>query len=270
MSEFLENDPYGIEKEELIKKSGIRDIFTPNQPINSIDLFMGRTKVVKSVIEGLNTPGQHLLLYGDRGVGKSSLANITVKILKNSEMINGKLIIKRCSSQDTFVSIANELLSKYKYETNLSEETVVSEHQEKANAKLLGLGAELGNKTQSSKKYKFDEEITPSKLSEFIKDKEGLYLIDEFDIIKDDKDKHNIAELIKLLSDYQSAFKIFIVGIAQSGSELTVGHPSISRCLREIKLERMEDSLQWLSTLCTFDWIKVCRRCYYFENKKNK
>ncbi len=58
----IEDDPYGIKREELIKESNIRTIFTPNRPINSLDLFMGRKDIVKSVIEGLNTPGQHLLL----------------------------------------------------------------------------------------------------------------------------------------------------------------------------------------------------------------
>ncbi len=67
-------------------------------------------------------------------------------------------------------------------------------------------------------------------------------MIDEFDTLKLDSDKKMVSEFIKLLSDYNSPFKVFIVGIAQSGTDLTAGHPSVSRCLKEIKLERMNDS----------------------------
>ena len=42
--------------------------------------------------------------------------------------------------------------------------------------------------------------------------RKGFILIDEFDTLENTEDKHNIAELIKLLSDYGSPFKIFIVG----------------------------------------------------------
>lgn len=237
----LEDDPYGIKREALIKASDIRTIFTPNRPINSVELFMGRQDIVKSVIEGLNTPGQHLLLYGDRGVGKSSLANITVTILKNSDMIDGKLLTKRCSSQDTFETISNELIAEFVDEPHLSEEIVSAKHKEEAGAKLMGIGAKLGNETQSTKKFIYSSDITPSNIAKLLKDKQGLYLIDEFDILENNQDKHNVAQLIKLLSDYQSPFKIFIVGISQSGTDLTSGHPSVSRCLKEIKLERMTD-----------------------------
>jgi len=238
---LTEDDPYGVKKEALIKKSGVRTIFTPNRPINSVDLFMGRKDIVKSVIEGLNTPGQHLLLYGDRGVGKSSLANITVSILNRSDMVDGKLLTKRCSSQDTFETICNELIEEFINEPHLSEETVSSKHKEEAGAKFLGVGAKLGNEAQSTKKFIYSYEITPSNIAKLLQDKQGLYLIDEFDILDNDQDKHNVAQLIKLLSDYQSPFKIFIVGISQSGTDLTAGHPSVSRCLKEIKLERMTD-----------------------------
>ncbi len=81
-------DPFGIKKERLIKDSGVREIFTPNKPVNVVDLFFGRKELAKSIIESINTPGQHLLLYGDRGVGKSSLANITVLVLEKSKLIN--------------------------------------------------------------------------------------------------------------------------------------------------------------------------------------
>lgn len=234
-------DEYGIGKELLIKKSGVRDVFIPNMPVAAIEIFTGRKDFVTSVIESINTPGQHLLLYGDRGVGKSSLANFTVLVLKGSKLLNGELVIKRCSSDDTFQSLAEYILDKLDNENNVIEKTITEKGTESANAKFLGIGAELKNEDSSSKKYKCIQNITPSTLADYLKDKEGMYLIDEFDTLQNKSDKKNVAELIKLLSDYNSKLKIFIVGIAQSGTELTSGHPSVNRCLKEIKLEKMTD-----------------------------
>ncbi|WP_156181345.1 hypothetical protein [Halomonas sp. PR-M31] len=47
--------------------------------------------------------------------------------------------------------------------------------------------------------------------------------------------------MLKLLSDSKSDFKIIIVGIAKTGEELTAGHPSVERCLKEVLLQRMSD-----------------------------
>lgn len=235
------SDDYGIGRELIIKKAGIRNIFTPNKPVDAIELFFGRKEIVKSVIEGLNTPGQHLLLYGDRGVGKSSLANITAKILDNSGLIEGKLSVKRCSSSDTFLTILEQLIEEYCEEATLVEATITTKDKEDLGVKVLGIGAGLTNENIAARKYTYQAIDSPSKLAKILKDKNGLFLIDEFDTLKDDEDKKKVSELIKLLSDYNSPFKIFIVGIAQSGTDLTAGHPSVKRCLKEIKLDRMTD-----------------------------
>lgn len=66
-------------------------------------------------------------------------------------------------------------------------------------------------------------------------------VIDEVDSIKNNDDKKKLAELIKLLSDKDSNFKILIVGIAETANSLTAGHKSVHRCLKETKLERMSN-----------------------------
>jgi ABC-type branched-subunit amino acid transport system ATPase component len=53
----------------------INSIFTPGSPIDSRDLFAGRTKQVEKVISTIFQKGSHAILFGERGVGKTSLAN---------------------------------------------------------------------------------------------------------------------------------------------------------------------------------------------------
>ena len=66
-------------------------------------------------------------------------------------------------------------------------------------------------------------------------------LVDELDALAQPSDRHLIAELIKQLSDAGSKFKVLLVGIAETGSDLTNGHPSVDRCLKETRLGRMTD-----------------------------
>lgn len=217
------------EDERRLKESGVRNVFTPHTPINQENLFRGRSSEVHQILSTLNTPGQHVLLFGDRGVGKSSLANIaSSKLIK----ITGKeLIIKRCSKSDTFISIFEEVLKKCGVDLSISTQKHTN------NWALSQIG--LGYQRCIERNGVIDRAQSPSWVCDKIKDNKILLLIDEFDAISSNDDKHKIAELIKLLSDSNSSFKIFIVGIAESAEELTAGHPSVQRCLKEIKLSKM-------------------------------
>ena len=89
--------------EQKIIDSGVRNIYTPYQPITTNSLFFGRKKEIGNIVQQLNTPGQHSVLFGDRGVGKSSLANIVCDVL--SRMMSRELLKKRCDSHDKFETI---------------------------------------------------------------------------------------------------------------------------------------------------------------------
>jgi len=49
--------------------------FTPGAPIDREDLFAGRKKQRERLIGTIFQKGQHAILFGERGVGKTSLAN---------------------------------------------------------------------------------------------------------------------------------------------------------------------------------------------------
>jgi archaellum biogenesis ATPase FlaH len=215
------------EDERRLKESGVRDVFTPHTPINQENLFRGRSSEVQQILSTLNTPGQHVLLFGDRGVGKSSLANIASSKLIN---IAGKeLIIKRCSKSDSFTTIFENVLTRCGVDLSILTKSCMN------NFSIKGVGYQ----TSTEREGFTNKAQSPSWICDKIKDYDILLLIDEFDSIQNRDDKHKVAELMKLLSDSNSSFKIFVVGIAESAEELTAGHPSIQRCLKEIKLSKM-------------------------------
>lgn len=119
-------DPFGLERERLIIESGVRQIFTPHRPILDSDLLYGRKAEVRKIVETLNTPGQHALLYGERGVGKSSLANISAEALHVG--VSRRIYVKRCDSSDSFESILRDPLKDVGIDLDLREMTR-SNHQ---------------------------------------------------------------------------------------------------------------------------------------------
>ncbi|EOB2574201.1 AAA family ATPase [Vibrio fluvialis] len=229
-----------LAREQKITLSGIRNIFTPHQPVQQYELFFGRDVTVTKIIEHLNTPGQHVLLYGDRGVGKSSLANITTKLVIN-EVLKVPLYTVRCSSSDNYLSLFKEVLKSQGVEIELKGGSIKDTQGGKAAADLKIFKVECSGADEVTKQYQFMD-ITPSSVAKILSSTTGLLYIDEADQIKNPADKVFLAETIKLLSDSASPFKILIVGIAETGSDLTAAHPSVGRCLKETRLEKMSDN----------------------------
>src|SRR2546422_127706 len=56
-------------------------VFTPGSAINEKDLFAGRIKHIRRIIDTVTQTGQHAVLYGEPGVGKTSLANVCSEFL---------------------------------------------------------------------------------------------------------------------------------------------------------------------------------------------
>lgn len=234
---------FGMERELLITKSHVRKIFTPHTPIQSLELFLGRQSEIQRIIEHLNTPGQHSLLFGERGVGKSSLANVACdELLKH--LIEGKFLKKRCDSSDTFTTIVSKPLQEVGIDIYVSQ--FENQKCEGGNAGVKVPFANAGVNTQTTNKTTspgcYERASSPSWVADQLKNLEGLFLVDEIDSLSNPEDKKKIAELVKLLSDENSPLKILLVGIAESSLELTAGHPSVQRCLRETRLGRMTPS----------------------------
>lgn len=237
----MANGSFGLENEALIIKSGIRNVFTPHIPVDEISHFFGREEEATRLVSVINSPGQHILLYGDRGVGKTSLAKTTCKLILQ-KLQGGHFFEKRCDSGDTFSSIFEEPLAECGVDLSFREATQTHTQGGGAavNAGFAKAGVSSNRETRTTNTAIFKPE-SPSWVANQLKHLSGIMLIDEADAIKNNSDKKKIAELIKLLSDHNSSFKLVVVGIATTGEALTAGHLSVERCLKEVALKRMCD-----------------------------
>lgn len=199
----------------------IAQLFTPSTPIKLAELFAGRSEQINQMIESVAEPGRHLVLYGERGVGKTSISQILEFIVPAGRQ---KIAYyrKACSPGDTFDTIWR----KFFKDIHFYVET------------------ERGNELHTSDEL-YNSAITPDDVVREMKNFSAiditLFVIDEFNEIADEKTNNLLANTIKSLSDEGTNATIVVVGVADDVSDLFGQHQSISRCTEQILMPRMSN-----------------------------
>jgi Cdc6-like AAA superfamily ATPase len=212
--------------EKIRKIAQVGRSFCPGAPINQYNLFAGRMELVKDVVRGINQRGQHVILYGERGVGKTSLANIMKEVLEK-----GVTVVKvNCDTQDGFDSIWQKVL----------REIVLITHSK-------GMGfvqPETKHFVTLDSFITGTNEIHPEDIRYLLEMFQGILIIiiDEVDRIDDKKTIALMADTIKTLSDHSVKTTIILVGVADSVDELIAEHLSIERNLVQVRMPRMSIS----------------------------
>ena len=208
--DLVEHEVWG-DKQWAIAEVTAQRIFNPSSPIDEDRLFSGRITQVNDLLSVVYEKGAHAILFGERGVGKSSLANtITAKI--PPEVTNIKFIKENCRPDDTFFTLWSKTLFEFKYCG-------------------YDIPDYLKNETRDFVVIKILESLP--KMAQYV------FILDEFDRISSDATKAAIADTIKHFSDYPTNITIVIVGVGYSIEELFGAHPSIQRCCRQIAMPRM-------------------------------
>ena len=217
----------GVSKPELQPKAfQLGQVFKPASPIDQEDLFCGRQTQIRNVVDAINQTGQHVIMYGERGVGKTSLANMLVSKLR----AGNKVIVAphiNCDNGDDYASIWRKVLS---------EITVISEKRSP------GFVAKI-EKTVGCLADQIKGAISPDsvrKLLTSVGDKSLLIvIIDEFDKIPKKNVRSLVADTIKVLSDRATPATVVVVGFADDVEGLIEEHQSIERCLIQVPMPRM-------------------------------
>lgn len=204
------------------KKVDAHSIFTPGYPVSSLDLFKGRGAQIRRVIEAVKSPGRHPVLFGQRGVGKTSLVNLLEFFIEGTIPISVS-----CDSSDNFKTIWNRILSRSFLEVEQGS---------------FGFAPKSTTGFAALSEY-FDPgaEVTPSEVARVLGyvNAPAVFVLDEFDRVTDDQAKTYTADLIKHISDRNSLITLVLVGVGRSVSDLIGEHPSIIRNLVQIEMPKM-------------------------------
>jgi Cdc6-like AAA superfamily ATPase len=185
----------------------LAQIFTPAAPVRDVDLFAGRNTQVMECISDIFQPGLHIAIYGERGVGKTSLANVLPKIIQEAERPGLKAVRVDCNTADTFSSLWRKIFR------DLEEPWASTDDGE---LEPDGIRFRLGRDGQTR-----------------------LIVIDELDRLEDDEALTMLADTLKTLADHTVDATLMLVGVGTSIEELVGEHASIVRSLAEIKMPRM-------------------------------
>lgn len=93
-------------RSKLESLAAISKAFRPYAPIDDLRLFAGREPQVRALLSTVFEEGRHAALYGDRGVGKTSLANVVSELLQQDGADTPVLVIRvTCATGDTFEKV---------------------------------------------------------------------------------------------------------------------------------------------------------------------
>ncbi len=219
----------------------ITKYYKPAEPIEHQELFVGREGEQSTLYKSLVSKGRHPIVFGARGIGKTSLLTVTCKhFCHNNDYVAVKHI---CGHTDTFASIFNTFLRLSS--ANIKKEKFVEKSSKDYSGgfdlKLLKSDIKGSNTVEYNYANLTETNITPSLVSEIYQNQKFILIIDEFDLITDENEKRLIAETIKALSDRNSDTTIIISGVANSLSDLVMVHNSTIRNLISIEVPRMTD-----------------------------
>jgi Cdc6-like AAA superfamily ATPase len=196
-------------------------VFTPAAPIDDRELFAGRTDQVRKVLDAVNQKGQHAIIFGDRGVGKTSLANVLASFLPSG----GYMVTRRinCDKGDSYDSVWLK---------------VFEEIQHSQVAQVSGFAGHGHSPRVDAKADIISPDVVRRQLEAWSKNSLPILIIDEFDRV-DASYRAIFADTIKTLSDNAVPATVVLVGVADSVDQLIAEHESIQRALVQIKMPRM-------------------------------
>lgn len=193
-------------------RAASRNLFKPKTPIDDDKLFAGRIDQVNDILDAVYEDGGHAVIFGERGVGKTSLARIVERkvapILPSLKVHNVS-----CGTNDGFYTIWGNAFN----DSERADGTRPADYFKDRN-----------------NPYEVYNALTDLDQSIY-----NIFIFDEFDRIKDAETLNLMGDLIKHFSNHPINVTIIVVGVGDTLTELFAGHESISRCCAQIKMQRM-------------------------------
>jgi len=239
----------------MSKRKIILNAFHPSSEATNPYSFAGRKKEILSLTDSLIIDGSCPIIYGKRGLGKSSLAIQLERIaLGDVELLedigfsnralseHDRYITLRIACSDSIKNIDdlfNRLINQGEGYLSLDDlyiEGNLIEEVTKRSLKLKFFESEIQKKYQIKYSKLSIEEKFKEILSNIceIKNCKVLIIIDELDQVKSTK---GLGSFIK--NESSRFIKFVLVGVAQNISDLLIDHESLERFVYPVHIERM-------------------------------
>lgn len=224
-----------------------------SQPIQSIEHLLGRATELERINKSLFAPGRHIFIYGDRGVGKSSLAATAANKYQSAD---ASYIDVSCAPDATLITLVINIAYQA---TELSHLRTISKSSSSGlSFRYLTIESnklEVPNNLHETVRTLNDAICLLREVAE-IHSERPIVVIDEFDRITSQAERNRFADLLKHLGDKKIPIKFIFTGVGSSLSELLGSHHSAIRQLETIELSKLSWDARWdilLSATAAFD-----------------
>ena len=184
--------------------------FRPHYPIEDPDSFFGREAEKDRVVQALHSPGQHIVIYGERGAGKTSLARVST--------IGYSRVDVFCERESSFSKLARDVILKYQSE----------------NPAKLVFDA-LNNRVSINGVMKTLDDLDGNSLKALLPKETFVLIFDEVDRLPEGTIA-SLGEFTKNLATDTPAITLIFVGVGETVAELLRGHDSVFRNIRSVGL----------------------------------
>ncbi|MET3510812.1 ATP-binding protein [Plantibacter flavus] len=216
------------------KLTTLREIFRPSSPTDDLTLFRGRQREIESVMTGLQEVGQHVVVYGERGVGKTSLSYIA-RALFLADQPNTSIVVRvQCAEGDSFTAVWGHFFRAFRQQVEKMDKesrTALDDLVQRVETILLY--------PDSDDLSAYDVADSLALISDHLR---VLVILDEFDRLGGWQATLAFSDLIKSLSDDLIPISLMIVGVADDIDGLIRGHQSIVRNIRQVAMPRMSSA----------------------------
>ena len=215
-------------------KTQMNEYLSASGPLRSAQHLMGRENEMELIDEALSANDRHIFIFGDRGVGKTSLAAAaaTQYLPDNSEFIQigcgpdtkfyktiedlADRVIKKASGKRNYSATQTINVKFYSIKWNKENHEIAI-----PNVDSMYLAVEAIEEVARFHTY------TP------------VVIFDEFDQIDSQNERRLFANFLKDLGDRGVNIKLIFTGVAQSLIKLLGEHESSFRQLHTVELKRL-------------------------------
>lgn len=228
-----------MSREKIINK--VNTVFRPANPIDNLDFLVGRKEELDLICGDLLLPGRFIVIYGARGIGKTSLINMAGQEFCRKHKY--KAAYHSCSHKDNFEDVFLDLFK---------DARLLMEPLERKNKIEAGFGSSISAffaklkgelKASEEKTYtrKIKSRLLPNMIAKNFQKKRWLYIIDDYDRIENEDISVTLMETFKSLSNINSPLKVIVVGTSVVAADLIKYHESSTSNLNEVEILSMED-----------------------------
>ncbi|WP_298196027.1 AAA family ATPase [Novosphingobium sp.] len=206
-------------------RTRLRTACTPSRPIKNPAMLAGRRDILRTLVRSIEDQQFHVVVYGERGIGKTSLMHILAQIAAEAHyLVRYASCSEDASTSEFFRAIFADIPLLY--------------HKDY-----------LPTSEQVEEGFSFADLLPESTLSvPVISDAFSklngtrlLIILDEFDRANQHEFRRGIAELVKNLSDRSIGVQLVIAGVASNLTQLIEYIPSIRRNIRGLEVPNMSD-----------------------------